>query len=67
MHWFRKVWCLPKFWQIFFSLLVLHSLGFITLLRAIEDFPLIWYALLVPLELQAAITVCGRFKIYPER
>ena len=65
VHWFRNVWRLPKFWLILFSLLVLHCLGFVSVLTAIEHLPLIWYALLVPFELQIAIVVYRRFGVYP--
>ena len=65
VHWFQNVWRLPKFWLILLSLLVLHSVGFVLVLQAIEHFPLIWYAVLVPLELQAAIVVFRRLGIYP--
>ena len=65
VHWFQNVWRLPKFWLALFSLLALHSLGFVSVLHSIEHFPLIWYAVLVPLELQAAIVVYRRLGIHP--
>ena len=67
VHWFRGAWRLPKFWLTLFLLLLLHSVGLVAALRAMDHFPLIWYAVLVPLELQASITVFGSLGIYPGR
>jgi hypothetical protein len=54
-----------KFWLVLFSLLALHFLGFGLVLHAIEHFPLIWSAVLVPLEPQAAIVVYRHLGIHP--
>jgi hypothetical protein len=50
LKWYHRYWRRWPFWCAFFCLLALHLAAYVTLLRNVEQFGLLWFAILNPLE-----------------
>jgi hypothetical protein len=50
LKWYRRYWLRWPFWATFFCLLALHLTGYVALLRSVEHFGYLWFAIINPLE-----------------
>src|SRR5579864_6466814 len=50
LRWHRQHWRVGTFWLMFSALLVIHLASLIVVLRMMEHFGWLWFAILVPLE-----------------
>ncbi len=50
---YRPFWTRPSYWITMFLLLCVHLLFFITVLRAVSEWRLIWWAIINPIEFVA--------------
>ena len=59
LRWFRRYWPNKLFWVSFFGLLIIHLAAYITLLRAVDKFGLLWFAIINSLEWGVICPVLG--------
>jgi len=50
LRWYRSYWRRALFWVAFLGLLLIHLAAFVVVLREVERFGLLWFAILTPLE-----------------
>ena len=61
LYWYRKRVRQVRFWLVFSALLVVHSAAYIVVLRSVEEWPLMLFALITPGEWVVIYPVLHRF------
>lgn len=61
LYWYRRRARQVRFWLVFSALVAVHSAAYILVLRSVEEWPLILFALITPGEWVAIYPLLDRF------
>ncbi len=50
VRWYRRMWKVREFWLVFAGLLLAHLIAYVVVLRAVDRWPLLLFALITPGE-----------------